>query len=93
MGDDRKKGPYLDTEEADQSVWLMKSPVVVSKAWEKHVKQFSSASSSSSYCPPNSVDLAKVVYSVDPLQSDLAPEVLNLHISSVLILNVVCIGL
>lgn len=76
MGDDRNKGPYLDTEEADQSVWLMKSPVVVSKAWEKHVKQFSSAS----YCPPNSLDLAKVVYSVDPLQSELAPEVLNLHL-------------
>ncbi|CAA7042623.1 unnamed protein product [Microthlaspi erraticum] len=71
MEDDRKNGHYLDTENADESVWLMKSPVVVSKAWEKQVKQFSSSSTSL----PKLIDVgAKVVESIDPLQSEINPE-------------------
>ncbi|CAH2067421.1 unnamed protein product [Thlaspi arvense] len=70
MEDDRSNGHDLDLEKADRPVWLMKSPVVVAKAWEKHGPSSSSYYSSSSLESPN---LAKVVLSVDPLRSDPSP--------------------
>ncbi|KAL0432390.1 UNVERIFIED_CONTAM: hypothetical protein Slati_2573300 [Sesamum latifolium] len=60
MRDDHSKGnnTTVDSAKADRSIWLMKCPPVVSKAWQ------SSAASGDS--PP----LAKVVVSLDPLQSE-----------------------
>ncbi|KAL0323153.1 UNVERIFIED_CONTAM: hypothetical protein Sangu_1934600 [Sesamum angustifolium] len=60
MEDDHIKGnnTTVDSAKADRSIWLMKCPPVVSKAWQ------SSAASGDS--PP----LAKVVVSLDPLQSE-----------------------
>ncbi|KAL0366076.1 UNVERIFIED_CONTAM: hypothetical protein Sradi_3497700 [Sesamum radiatum] len=60
MEDDHSKGnnTTVDSAKADRSIWLMKCPPVVSKAWQ------SSAASGDS--PP----LAKVVVSLDPLQSE-----------------------
>jgi len=49
----------LETSKADKAVWLMKCPVVVAKSWKSH------HTSSSDSAP-----LAKVVLSLDPLQSD-----------------------
>ncbi|KAL3603392.1 hypothetical protein D5086_004251 [Populus alba] len=49
----------LETSKADKAVWLMKCPVVVAKSWKCH------HTSSSDSAP-----LAKVVLSLDPLQSD-----------------------
>ena len=56
MGEEAK---YLETARADRSVWLMKCPPVVSRAW-----QAASASSSSDAANPNPV-VAKVVLSLD----------------------------
>ncbi|KAK4434560.1 hypothetical protein Salat_0618800 [Sesamum alatum] len=59
MEDDHSKGnTTVDSAKAERSIWLMKCPPVVSKAWQ------SSAASGDS--PP----LAKVVVSLDPLQSE-----------------------
>ena len=58
MGEEAK---YLETARADRSVWLMKCPPVVSRAWEA---ASASASSSSDAANPNSV-VAKVVLSLD----------------------------
>ncbi|KAE9586733.1 hypothetical protein Lal_00004680 [Lupinus albus] len=50
----------LETSKAERSVWLMKCPVVVAKSWKQnHNNQHHSQ-------PP----LAKVVFSLDPLQPD-----------------------
>ncbi|KAB5568185.1 hypothetical protein DKX38_001978 [Salix brachista] len=49
----------LETSKADKAVWLMKCPVVVAKSW----KSYHTSS-------PDSTPLAKVVLSLDPLQSD-----------------------
>ena len=49
----------LETSRADKAVWLMKCPVVVAKSWKSY------HTSSPDYTP-----LAKVVLSLDPLQSD-----------------------
>ena len=48
---------FLETGKAERSVWLMKCPLVVAKSWQNHP--------SSDPHP-----LAKVVLSLDPLQSD-----------------------
>lgn len=73
MEDDGRDAHQLDLENADRHVWLMKSPVVVSKTWEKLTPPPSS-SSFSSYSSPGLTSLAKVVESVNPLQPE--PEVL-----------------
>lgn len=52
----------VDTTKWDRSVWLMKCPLVVSKAWQSQA----AASSFSSDSP----HVAKVIVSVDPLRSD-----------------------
>lgn len=56
----------LDMAKTDLSVWLMKCPVVVAKAWEKHAP-------SSSYTS-NSDHLAKVCLNLDLLRADASPE-------------------
>ncbi|RCV17006.1 hypothetical protein SEVIR_3G188900v4 [Setaria viridis] len=61
MGEEAK---YLETARADRSVWLMKCPPVVSRAW-----QAASASSSSDAANPNPV-VAKVVLSLDLLSTE-----------------------
>ncbi|GJM89007.1 hypothetical protein PR202_ga05600 [Eleusine coracana subsp. coracana] len=61
MGED---GKYLETARADRSVWLMKCPPVVSRAWNA-----ASASSSDGGASPNPV-VAKVVLSLDLLSSE-----------------------
>ena len=63
MGEEAK---YLETARADRSVWLMKCPPVVSRAWEA---ASASASSSSDAANPNPV-VAKVVLSLDPLRDE-----------------------
>lgn len=70
MDDDHSKGnnTTVDSAKADRSIWLMKCPPVVSKAWQ------SSAASGDS--PP----LAKVVVSLDPLQSE-DPSALQVNIA------------
>ncbi|KAG8362700.1 hypothetical protein BUALT_BualtUnG0049600 [Buddleja alternifolia] len=64
----------VDTAKADRSVWLMKCPPVVSKAWQASA---AAASSSSADTPP----VAKVVVSLDPLRAD-DPSSLQVNISS-----------
>ncbi|GJN14884.1 hypothetical protein PR202_gb01757 [Eleusine coracana subsp. coracana] len=61
MGED---GKHLETAKADRSVWLMKCPPVVSRAWNA-----ASASSSDGGASPNPV-VAKVVLSLDLLSSE-----------------------
>ncbi|XP_056853060.1 transcription initiation factor IIF subunit beta isoform X1 [Raphanus sativus] len=68
MEDDGRDAHQLDLENADRHVWLMKSPVVVSKTWEKLTPP--SSSSFSSYSSPGLTSLAKVVESVNPLQPE-----------------------
>ena len=63
MGEEAK---YLETARADRSVWLMKCPPVVSRAWEA---ASASASSSSDAANPNPV-VAKVVLSLDLLSNE-----------------------
>lgn len=48
----------LETSKADRSVWLMKCPVVVAKSWKNHA------------AASDPQPVAKVVLSIDPLQSD-----------------------
>ncbi|GAA0166588.1 hypothetical protein LIER_21709 [Lithospermum erythrorhizon] len=55
-GDIVNGGIPVDTAKSDRAVWLMKCPPVVSKAWQNH----------SAESPP----VAKVVVSLDPLQSN-----------------------
>ncbi|CAN7052883.1 hypothetical protein IGI04_027944 [Brassica rapa subsp. trilocularis] len=64
MEDDGRDVHQLDLENADQVLWMMKSPVAVSKTWEK-LAPSSSSSSYSSYPSPGFTSLAKVVQSVD----------------------------
>lgn len=60
----------LETEKADEMVWLMKCPPRVDKAW----RQLSSSSSSFSQ---ELVLVAKYSESVDLLLPDLSPEVIR----------------
>ncbi|KAJ4702032.1 putative Transcription initiation factor IIF subunit beta [Melia azedarach] len=48
----------LETGKADRSVWLMKCPLVVGKSWQSHAAS------------QDSQPVAKVILSLDPLQSD-----------------------
>lgn len=76
MEDDGRDVHQLDLENADQVLWMMKSPVVVAKTWEKLAPPPSS--SYSSYPSPGFTSLAKVVQSVDfPLTE---PKVLDYNL-------------
>ncbi|KAK8476671.1 hypothetical protein V6N11_028926, partial [Hibiscus sabdariffa] len=59
MGEDHRNDGFLDMGKADKSVWLMKCPVAVAKSWKNQ------AASSS-----DSLPVAKVVFSLDPLKPD-----------------------
>lgn len=48
----------LETAKADRSVWLMKCPLMVAKSWQNHASS------------QDSQPVAKVILSLDPLQSD-----------------------
>lgn len=69
----------VEASKADRSVWLMKCPPVVSKAWQ------SSAASASADSPP----VSKVVVSLDLLQPDesSALQVLSLFLFLVITVN------
>ncbi|CAN1323282.1 Transcription initiation factor IIF subunit beta [Linum perenne] len=58
-------GGVLETAKADRAVWLMKCPVAVARSWQTQ------ASSS------DSQPVAKVVVSLDPLQADESPQVID----------------
>ncbi|KAK3165586.1 hypothetical protein QOZ80_1AG0035060 [Eleusine coracana subsp. coracana] len=66
---------HLDTARSDRSVWLMKCPPVVSRAWQEAASASASATGASASDAgganpnPNPV-VAKVVLSLDPLQDD-----------------------
>ncbi|KAK8945655.1 hypothetical protein KSP40_PGU006009 [Platanthera guangdongensis] len=64
VGDDGRH--VLDTGKADRSVWLMKCPTLVARSWQ------SSAAHSLTLSDPNIPNpvVAKVVLSLDPLNSD-----------------------
>ncbi|XP_066362326.1 uncharacterized protein [Miscanthus floridulus] len=62
-----EEAKYLETARADRSVWLMKCPPVVSRAWQ--------AASTSSSDPANANPVvAKVVLSLDLLRPEEPPE-------------------
>jgi transcription initiation factor TFIIF subunit beta len=63
-----EEAKYLETARADRSVWLMKCPPVVSRAWQA---ASASASSSSDAANPNpNPVVAKVVLSLDLLSTE-----------------------
>jgi transcription initiation factor TFIIF subunit beta len=69
-----EEAKHLETARADRSVWLMKCPTVVSRAWQDAATSAASSSSAAaeagSASPnPNPV-VAKVVLSLDPLRDD-----------------------
>ena len=70
----------LETSKADKSVWLMKCPVVVAKSWKSHTSPSS-----------DSAPLAKVVLSLDPLQSDdpSALQVFSICTQCLILLNII----
>ncbi|KQK09979.1 general transcription factor IIF subunit 2 [Brachypodium distachyon] len=64
-----EEAKHLETGRADRSVWLMKCPTIVSRAWQ----EASAASAAGGPKPnPNPV-VAKVILSLDPLSSDDDP--------------------
>ncbi|CAI0435941.1 unnamed protein product [Linum tenue] len=58
-------GGVLETAKADRAVWLMKCPLVVAKSWQAHA------------AASDSQPVAKVVVSLDPLQPDEPPQVID----------------
>jgi len=62
-----EEAEYLETARADRSVWLMKCPPVVSRAWQ-------AASASSSDAANANPVVAKVVLSLDLLRQEERPE-------------------
>ncbi|KAG8055237.1 hypothetical protein GUJ93_ZPchr0001g29756 [Zizania palustris] len=70
-----EEGKNLETAKADRSVWLMKCPTVVSRAWQEAAAAGVSSSDAAGANPnpnPNPV-VAKVVVSLDPLRSEEQP--------------------
>lgn len=61
----------LETEKADEMVWLMKCPPRLDKAWRQH------SSSSSSSFSQELVLVAKYIESFNLLLPDLSPEVIR----------------
>ncbi|KAK3165582.1 hypothetical protein QOZ80_1AG0035000 [Eleusine coracana subsp. coracana] len=69
-----EEAKHLETARADRSVWLMKCPTVVSRAWQEAATGAASSSSAAAEAGsanpnPNPV-VAKVVLSLDPLHDD-----------------------
>ncbi|CAH8363990.1 unnamed protein product [Eruca vesicaria subsp. sativa] len=65
MEDEGRDAHQLDLEKADQNIWMMKSPVVVTKTWEKLAPPLPPPPSYSSYTPSGYISLAKVVHSLE----------------------------
>jgi transcription initiation factor TFIIF subunit beta len=62
---------HLETTRADCSVWLMKCPTVVSRAWQDAATSAASSSSAADGTIPNpNPVVAKVVLYLDPLHDD-----------------------
>ncbi|RLN23986.1 hypothetical protein C2845_PM07G24520 [Panicum miliaceum] len=69
-----EEAKYVETARADRSLWLMKCPTVVSRAWQEAA---AAAAAQGPYAGgdnpnPNPV-VAKVILSLDPLGDDDAP--------------------
>ncbi|VAH80583.1 unnamed protein product [Triticum turgidum subsp. durum] len=62
-----EEGKHLETGRADRSVWLMKCPTIVSRAWQE-----AAADAGGPNPNPNPV-VAKVILSFDPLSTDEDP--------------------
>lgn len=79
--DNGSSSSNLETSKADKAVWLMKCPVVVAKSWKSHTSLSSS----------DSAPLAKVVLSLDPLQSDdpSALQVFSICTQCLILLNII----
>ncbi|KAF0919151.1 hypothetical protein E2562_028451 [Oryza meyeriana var. granulata] len=61
----------LETARADRSVWLMKCPTVVSRAWQEAATAAASSSDAAAGANPNpNPVVAKVIVSLDPLRSE-----------------------
>lgn len=80
MYDDGSNVHELDLEKSDRHVWLMKSPVVVAKAWTKQTPPPPSYYFSSSVLNSS----AKVVHSVDTLYADPEISLLSFRVSKTL---------
>lgn len=80
MYDDGSNVHELDLEKSDRHVWLMKSPVVVAKAWTKQTPPPPSYSFSSSVLNSS----AKVVHSVDTLHAEPEISLLSFRVSKTL---------
>jgi transcription initiation factor TFIIF subunit beta len=85
-----EEAKHLETARADRSVWLMKCPTVVSRAWQDAAASSSSAAAEAAGASPNpNTVVAKVVLSLDPLRDDQplqasfllhsGPVILSLH--------------
>ncbi|KAL6616138.1 hypothetical protein ACP70R_038408 [Stipagrostis hirtigluma subsp. patula] len=64
-----EEGKHLETARADRSVWLMKCPTVVSRAWQEAASSSASEAGGGANPNPNPV-VAKVILSLDPLRDD-----------------------
>lgn len=64
------EGKHLETGRADRSVWLMKCPTIVSRAWQEAAAAAADAGGPNPN--PNPV-VAKVILSFDPLSTDEDP--------------------
>ncbi|KAI5000640.1 general transcription factor IIF subunit 2-like [Hordeum vulgare subsp. vulgare] len=67
-----EEGKHLETGRADRSVWLMKCPTIVSRAWQKAAAAAAAADAGGPSPNPNPV-VAKVILSFDPLSTDEDP--------------------
>jgi transcription initiation factor TFIIF subunit beta len=66
-----EEAKHLETTQADCSVWLMKCPTVISRAWQDVATSAASSSSAVDGTIPNpNPVVGKVVLSLDPLQDD-----------------------
>uniref|UniRef100_N1QSC1 TFIIF beta subunit N-terminal domain-containing protein n=1 Tax=Aegilops tauschii TaxID=37682 RepID=N1QSC1_AEGTA len=65
-----EEGKHLETGRADRSVWLMKCPTIVSRAWQEAAAAAADAGGPNPN--PNPV-VAKVILSFDPLSTDEDP--------------------
>ena len=68
-----EEAKYVEMARADRSLWLMKCPTVVSRAWQEAAAAAAQGPDAGGANPnPNPV-VANVILSLDPLRDDDAP--------------------
>nr|CAB3474410.1 unnamed protein product [Digitaria exilis] len=67
-----EEAKYLETARADRSLWLMKCPTVVSRAWQEAAAAAPGPDAGGANPNPSPV-VAKVILSLDPLRDDDMP--------------------